>query len=753
MKNSHTYLFAFLLILFVNYAYSQTEACLDCHNDDELSKERNGKEISLFVSDTTFHNSIHGDLECVDCHLDFDPEEEPHKQGKDIYKVDCTECHDDLDMDNGIHFDKKLQCFECHGWHDIKEGESLLKDEVKFCGTCHSKKTISMYQKSTHYLKDQDGKSNAMCTDCHGSSVHEIESAKFQRDDLYKTCGKCHSDEVEKYKKSLHGQALDQEKYLAPNCITCHNGHEVLSSKAKDSKTYRMNIPALCGQCHKDGTKVSELKVITKKHILGNYTQSIHGDGIFKRGLIVSAVCSDCHFQHNILPHENPESSINRNNIAKTCTKCHVSIEKVHLKVIRGELWEKKPHLIPACVDCHMPHKIRRVFYEQEFSNNKCMECHSDPKLFKMEGGIKVSLYVDSADFEYSAHKDNSCVKCHSNVSISKNPVCIGSGKVDCSACHAEAVADYNLSIHGKMFKKNDPDAPGCVDCHGTHGIMSKKLMNSPIFSKNIPNLCAKCHRSGEKAAIRMEAENNKNTRVIEKYEMSIHGKGLLNSGLLVTATCVNCHTNHGELPAQDSTSSVNSKNIAKTCAACHLGIYEDFKKSIHSPGVAKTDKKLPGCADCHESHTIERVDIDDFRLQIIQECGKCHEEVTETYFDTFHGKVSKLGDVQAARCYDCHGSHKILPPSNPESSLSHGNIVQTCKKCHTNSNRKFVGYLTHATHHDQEKYPYLYFTFWAMTLLLLGTFSFFGLHTLLWFSRSMLEKRKTKNKGHNDGK
>ena len=56
---------------------------------------------------------------------------------------------------------------------------------------------------------------------------------------------------------------------------------------------------------------------------------------------------------------------------------------------------------------------------------------------------------------------------------------------------------------------------------------------------------------------------------------------------------------------------------------------------------------------------------------------------------------------------------------------------------CHPGSNRRFAGYLTHATHHDRDKFPFLYWTWRFMTALLVGTFSLFGLHTLLWLPRS----------------
>ena len=106
---------------------------------------------------------------------------------------------------------------------------------------------------------------------------------------------------------------------------------------------------------------------------------------------------------------------------------------------------------------------------------------------------------------------------------------------------------------------------------------------------------------------------------------------------------------------------------------------------------------------------------------------------MTETYFETYHGKVFALGYTETAKCHDCHGPHNVLPPSDPESTLSRDNIVATCAQCHPQAHRQFAGYLTHATHHDKDKYPFIYWTWLFMTSLLVGTFTFFGIHTLLW--------------------
>ena len=156
--------------------------------------------------------------------------------------------------------------------------------------------------------------------------------------------------------------------------------------------------------------------------------------------------------------------------------------------------------------------------------------------------------------------------------------------------------------------------------------------------------------------------------------------------------------------------------------------------------------KKYPTCADCHSAHLISDISKDKFMSEVTHQCGTCHEDLSETYLETYHGKAYTLGYLKSAKCSDCHGAHSIYNSSNPKSSISSQNIVETCKQCHPDANARFTGYLTHATHHDKTKYPILYYTFWGMTSLLIGVFGFFGLHLLLWLPRSIQgirQKRK----------
>ncbi len=749
MKIIFSYLILFLLTFHLEVTGQTSYVCLDCHGDKELYIFKKGKYLSLFVDENKLNTSVHAKLDCNDCHKNYDPFNLPHVPEGSDKKINCIDCHENSVNGMTMHATDKVDCYDCHSKHYTQKARLLLVDEPKFCLSCHKNTTAKNYLNSIHYSPVSESEEEVKCLDCHDRKAHKVETAKFTEEKLHQTCAACHETIVQQYELSLHGQALAQGKFLAPNCITCHNKHNILNHRNPAAKTFKMNVPNLCGKCHKEGTKVSELKTISQRNVLANYSQSIHGEGLFKRGLIVTAVCNDCHKSHNILPHQDPRSSINKNNIAHTCQQCHAQIEKVHVKVIEGKLWEKEPHKIPACVDCHQPHKVRRVVYEEIYTDDYCMECHNNKNLQYTIEGKRKSLYVNLEEFKNSVHKENTCVKCHSNLHISNSPVCKDSGPVACAACHAEIVETYKTSKHGTLFADNDPNAPYCNDCHGTHNVMSKKNVKSKTFRTNIPKLCADCHREGEEAAERYEGKEH---NIIKNYSMSVHGKGLLKSGLVVTATCIDCHTSHHELPASNPQSTVYNENIPQTCAQCHLGVYEEFKNSIHSPLVSKSGEELPSCYDCHKSHTIERVDKIDFRQRIIDRCGKCHEKVTETYFESFHGKISKLGELQVAKCYDCHGSHKILPRENPESLLSSANVVETCAKCHPASNKNFVQYITHANHYDKENYPYLYYTFLFMTILLVGTFAFFWLHTLLWLPRAIIDKKMPFEKKKKNG-
>ncbi|MBD3402894.1 hypothetical protein GF420_08355 [candidate division GN15 bacterium] len=615
--------------------------CFMCHSDPDLTVERGGREISMYVDEETHAGSVHGFLECVDCHQALMDAELPHDS--EVEDVDCSFCHDEV---------------------------------------------------------------------------------------------------AEIYAGSMHGQLAEAGEDLAPQCWDCHSKHNVLPKSNPNSQVTKFNIPVMCATCHREGSEITRKYDIPADSVFAFYSQSIHGVGLFQQGLTVTAVCTDCHTAHNVLPHTDPQSSIHRDNVAGTCQACHGRIEEVHRKVVRGELWEKEPNKVPACVDCHRPHEIRRDYYQEGIADRECMECHGKRDLYAERDGERVSMWVDTTEVQHSIHRSIQCAQCHTGATPQhpSRPCATVIAEVDCSICHSEVVETYQTSTHGQLHDRGDPDAPECETCHGTHGTLSRRNSESATFPTNVPSLCENCHGEGGRATVRY-AEGQRN--VVEEYKHGTHGVGLLASGLVVTAMCTDCHTPHHELPKDNPESSVHRDNIPETCAQCHNGIYETFRQSIHSPLVNDTEEDLPICSDCHQSHDITESELSGFRLEIMQQCGNCHEDVTESYFETFHGKVSQLGFTAAAMCYDCHGAHDILPPDEPASSLSRQNVVETCGKCHEGSHLQFAGYLSHATHHDRTKYPILFYTFWFMTTLLVTTLVVAGTHTLLWLPRSFQTMRQ----------
>jgi cytochrome b subunit of formate dehydrogenase len=619
-----------------------------------------------------------------------------------------------------------------------------IAQEDEQCYRCHDDPELTGYRGDDEIPMYIDAAliaasehSGLACVECH----EDLAGSRRRRhaEDLEPVdCGACHRREAREQRASLHGAAEAAGDALAPNCASCHGKHDVLSASNPAAPTAVMNIPMLCGTCHKEGSEVTQTHDISQEQILEHYSMSIHGEGLFRQGLTVTAVCTSCHTAHDIRPHTDPKSSIHADNVAEMCATCHGQIEIVHRKVIEGTLWREDPGKIPTCADCHAPHEIRRVFYPDGLANKDCLTCHGDPDLVMARDGETVSLFIDEQAFNDSIHANTSCAQCHTEVTVSQERACETiENAVDCSICHAEQVTEYQASTHGTLHADNDPDAPSCQDCHVKHATLGKDSPDSPTYARSVPQLCGDCHRVGEVAATRIEADVDD---IVGSYEDSVHGRGL-GGGLVVTATCASCHGAHSELPPEDPASPVNPSNIAGTCGTCHHGIEERFRASVHWTDDPITEADHPTCEDCHASHTIMRTEQVGFRELMMEQCGHCHTDQTVTFFDTFHGKVSRLGAEGVAKCYDCHGTHDIMSPDDPASRLSRDNVVETCGQCHEGSHRQFAGYLTHATHHDRETYPYLFWSFWGMTALLVGTLSFAFLHSFAWVIRLLLNR------------
>ncbi len=116
------------------------------------------------------------------------------------------------------------------------------------------------------------------CANCHSQLAKKEfpHPEKLARVD----CGSCHTGEQAQYEASLHGRAAARGDKLALGCKDCHGTHNILRPSDPRAPTSVMEIPKLCGGCHREGTPVSLTHDIPETNIYGNYMDSIHGQAL-----------------------------------------------------------------------------------------------------------------------------------------------------------------------------------------------------------------------------------------------------------------------------------------------------------------------------------------------------------------------------------------------------------------------------------------------------------------------------------------
>lgn len=263
-----------------------------------------------------------------------------------------------------------------------------------------------------------------------------------------------------------------------------------------------------------------------------------------------------------------------------------------------------------------------------EISNADCLQCHEDKTLTATNKVGEVrSVYCDVSKLTASVHRTNSCVSCHSDLTDKHPDDNVPAKLVDCARCHKQELDAYVTSVHAIAAKKGGTNAPSCVNCHGNHSVLASSSPDSPLNFEHITQTCGQCHKS-ESADV----------------AISVHGQGSAH-GQREAATCTDCHAEH---------------KIEVLKASSPL----DISRMV--------------CSKCHAS---ERINTK-FRMPT---------DRVKTFFDSYHGLAATYGSTLAADCSSCHGFHKILPSSDPRSTIHRDHLVQTCGKCHPGANERFA--------------------------------------------------------------
>ncbi len=325
----------------------------------------------------------------------------------------------------------------------------------------------------------------------------------------------------------------------------------------------------------------------------------------------------------------------------------------------------------------------------QKIPREVCLACHGNPEFaVKNPDGTTRQLSVDVDKFEHSVHGDRQCVDCHTNITqVPHPPIQI---QVDCVSCHEK---QWSVAQKGDDTKEI-----------ATMGFVVKQ---------------------------------------IDDFMRSIHAQPSQVDQSHTNATCYNCHDAHYVYPPGTPIWSAWRLNLPYSCGKCHTQELADYKTSIHGMLVLQNHiPTAPICADCHTSHQIENPLLSSTRLVITQNCGSCHKEQLKTYLASYHGQVETLGYAYTAKCFDCHGNHKIQPVDDPRSTVFPANRLATCQKCHTNATAGFVTFQPHGNPDDFQHFPLLWLASKFLILLLTGVFAFFWTHSALWFYRSYKERQ-----------
>jgi len=340
-----------------------------------------------------------------------------------------------------------------------------------------------------------------------------------------------------------------------------------------------------------------------------------------------------------------------------------------------------------------------------------CLACHDGSKHIEVkveddEDEMRSLLAIPRDRYIKSVHGDMSCIDCHQEITDSKSP-----------------------------HEKNDIEKPNCVSCH-------EKLWDE----------AQKQGLTKEKARLGIVMQN------AAAYDDSFHARRAPSNRYGVKAYCEDCHNTHFFNVPPEGTSKRTEWHLTvpQVCGeTCHKDSLKEYLTSVHGKEVTvKHNPKAAVCVDCHTSHSISKVRRDPFKLLVTKQCGGCHQEEFKAYRDTYHGQINTLGYAYTAKCFDCHGSHKILGVDDPKSTINPKNRLETCQECHDGkkvpkATAGFLEFGPHANSHDFKRYPQMWIAAKFMHGLLLFVFSYFWAHSLLWWYREYKHRKEHTTQQH----
>ncbi len=334
--------------------------CLGCHEDEGMEMDiAGGGVLRLFVAPGAYGESVHGSMDCTDCHGGVSTDD--HPEGREIADLDeyrkgasesCGDCHSTEDLGEEMHrhlvsSDDAPACSACHDPHAVRPVEEWKAEAgaSEYCLACHGQhlalslengESLSlnvdrlMIERSVHLSHD--------CSDCHSEfsgSGHPVRAFTSRREHsvtLAELCTQCHEDKNQQFEGSIHHTLLEGGNLAVPVCTDCHGFHTV-----KEAETIARLSGQPCRRCHGE--------------IFEAFGSSRHGREN-ESGHFEAPVCADCHRAHEVRP------ALWAEEMRASCISCHSQVQDAHDEWLpNSEL-----HLeAVACPACHAPRAERGI--------------------------------------------------------------------------------------------------------------------------------------------------------------------------------------------------------------------------------------------------------------------------------------------------------------------------------------------------------------------------------------------------------
>ena len=267
-------------------------------------------------------------------------------------------------------------------------------------------------------------------------------------------------------------------KIIKNDCVNCHSKTSTMTKK----------VP------HIPFASYEDVKPFTKVGPTDASCLACHGNPVLKNP-------PDEKFKSKFVDQAKFEMTVHKK---LNCIRCHVVLhpenEKIYQDtkafeayVLRGETAAEsgRPQIFkPDCANCH-----------PKVGQKLAKSSHSAKKLeIKLARSDQSSQVVLKNQTELRAPK---CNDCHGSQQHYITDTKLNQTKFDvvnrCGSCHEKLIKTYFGTYHGKAAKLGSEKVAKCVNCHGSHDLLSPTIQASMLSEKNIQKTCQECHKKANK--------------------------------------------------------------------------------------------------------------------------------------------------------------------------------------------------------------------------------------------------------------